>query len=197
MGEGGSRGRAAVGVRRGDGRGGRGERAAYEMFDAVDVVREGQVRDPSQGDEHHQRSEVEVASREPADDPEDGYLAGRLIGGRRLAPKLSPGKTWAGAGGGLVFSIVTGLAVAMWFNATPTGQFRAEGLAALLSVVAQGGDLMESALKRQSGRKDSGQLIPGHGGILDRVDGLLGAAVAALLWQLLAHHATLGAELWR
>jgi phosphatidate cytidylyltransferase len=111
------------------------------------------------------------------------YIAGRLIGGRRMAPKLSPGKTWAGAGGGLVLAIAAGLGVAMWAGAGHAGQYRAEGLAAVLSVFAQAGDLMESALKRRSGRKDSGTLLPGHGGVLDRVDGLLAAAAAAVVWQ--------------
>ena len=112
-----------------------------------------------------------------------GYVAGRLIGGRRMAPRLSPGKTWAGAGGGLVFSVVAGLAVAAWFGADRAGQFRAEAVSVVLSVLAQAGDLAESALKRRTGRKDSGQLIPGHGGILDRVDGLLAASAGALVWQ--------------
>jgi phosphatidate cytidylyltransferase len=111
------------------------------------------------------------------------YLAGRLIGGRRMAPRLSPGKTWAGAGGGFVFAVATGLAVAAWCGANYAGQFRAEALAALLAILAQAGDLAESALKRRTGRKDSGQLIPGHGGLLDRVDGLLAAAIGALVWQ--------------
>ena len=124
------------------------------------------------------------------------YIAGRLIGGRRLAPKLSPGKTWAGAGGGLVAAIAAGLAMAMWSGAGHTGQYRAEGLAALLSIIAQCGDLMESALKRRSGRKDSGTLLPGHGGLLDRVDGLLAAAAAALCWQLVWQANGGGTYLW-
>jgi phosphatidate cytidylyltransferase len=121
------------------------------------------------------------------------YAAGRLIGGRRMAPKLSPGKTWAGAGGGLVLAIAAGLGVAIWAGAGHAGQYRAEGIAAVLSVFAQAGDLLESALKRHSGRKDSGSLIPGHGGVLDRVDGLLAAAMATLVWQL----AWQGAYLWQ
>jgi phosphatidate cytidylyltransferase len=121
------------------------------------------------------------------------YLAGRLIGGRKMAPRLSPGKTWAGAGGGLVFSIFAGLGVAAWFGATQAGQFRAEALAAGLSILAQAGDLVESAMKRHAGRKDSGQLIPGHGGLLDRVDGLLTAAPAALVWAMIWR----GAALWQ
>jgi phosphatidate cytidylyltransferase len=112
------------------------------------------------------------------------YLAGRLIGGRRMAPSLSPGKTWSGAGGGLVCAIFAGLGVAMWFGASSPGQFRAEGLGAAISILAQGGDLLESGMKRRFGRKDSGGILPGHGGILDRVDGLLAAAPVALVWHL-------------
>jgi phosphatidate cytidylyltransferase len=122
-----------------------------------------------------------------------GYAAGRLIGGKRLAPHLSPGKTWSGAGGSLVFSILAGLGVAIWAGASHAGQYRAEGLAAMLSLCAQFGDLAESALKRQSGRKDSGSLLPGHGGLLDRVDGLLAAAAAAMVWQLVWR----GTYLWQ
>jgi phosphatidate cytidylyltransferase len=121
------------------------------------------------------------------------YIAGRLFGGKRLAPKLSPGKTWAGAGGGLVFAIAAGLGVAMWSGASHIGQYWAEGIAAVLSICAQAGDLMESALKRRSGRKDSGMLLPGHGGLLDRVDGLLAAATVACVWQL----AWRGTYLWQ
>ncbi len=112
------------------------------------------------------------------------YAAGRLFGGRKMAPRVSPGKTWSGAGGGLLAAAVAGYAVSAWFGADHAGQYRAEGLAAALSVAAQAGDLLESWLKRKSGKKDSGQLIPGHGGVLDRVDGLLAAAILAALWQL-------------
>ncbi|HTZ71311.1 MAG TPA: phosphatidate cytidylyltransferase [Acetobacteraceae bacterium] len=119
------------------------------------------------------------------------YLAGRTIGGRRMAPKLSPGKTWAGAGGGLVWALFAGLGVALFYHTDQPGQFRAEGLAAAIAVLAQAGDLLESAMKRRFGRKDSGGLIPGHGGILDRVDGLLAAAPPVLAWQFLWHGPTL------
>jgi phosphatidate cytidylyltransferase len=121
------------------------------------------------------------------------YLAGRLIGGRRMAPKLSPGKTWSGAGGGLVCAVFAGLGVALAFHTSQAGQFRAEGLAAAISILAQVGDLLESAMKRKFGKKDSGDLIPGHGGALDRVDGLLTAAPVVLVWQIFWH----GAELWQ
>ncbi len=109
-----------------------------------------------------------------------GYVVGRLIGGPRLAPAISPKKTWSGAIGGLAAATATGFGVALWLG------FDAPALAligaAVLSVVAQCGDLAESAWKRRHGTKDSGTLIPGHGGLLDRLDGLLAAApVFALL----------------
>ncbi|MCQ8240271.1 phosphatidate cytidylyltransferase [Rhizosaccharibacter radicis] len=114
------------------------------------------------------------------------YLAGRLIGGPKLAPSISPGKTWSGSVGGLlagilVGGIVAGCAASPGASLLPAlGRGLAAGL--LLSVVSQAGDLAESALKRRCGVKDSGRLIPGHGGLLDRFDGLLAAApVAALL----------------
>jgi phosphatidate cytidylyltransferase len=106
------------------------------------------------------------------------YAVGRLVGGPRLAPAISPGKTWSGAAGGFCGALLVGWAAAPGFSAVP--------LAAVLSVIAQGGDLMESALKRRFGVKDSGRLIPGHGGLLDRLDGVLAAAPAAALLALVA-----------
>jgi phosphatidate cytidylyltransferase len=102
------------------------------------------------------------------------YVVGRMIGGPKLAPNISPGKTWSGAVGGLA-----GAAVVGWVAAPGVFGLTA---AAALSVVAQAGDLMESGIKRHFGVKDSGKLIPGHGGLLDRMDGVLTAApVMALL----------------
>jgi len=102
------------------------------------------------------------------------YVVGRQIGGRRLAPSISPGKTWSGLWGGMAGAACIG-ALAAWFF----GPFRPVPsivLAACLAGIAQIGDLAESALKRQAGVKDSGGLIPGHGGLFDRLDGLLFAA---------------------
>ena len=113
------------------------------------------------------------------------YLAGRLIGGPRLAPQVSPGKTWSGAAGGLVAAAALGAVV---------GRLPGAGVAAVLSVVAQAGDLAESVAKRRAGVKDSGALIPGHGGLLDRLDGLLAAAPAAAL---LARALGPGVVLWQ
>ncbi len=113
------------------------------------------------------------------------YLAGRLIGGPRLAPAISPGKTWSGAVGGLLAAGVVGILA---------GGLAAGGIAGLLSLVAQAGDLAESAAKRRAGVKDSGHLIPGHGGLLDRLDGLLAAGPAAALLALIAGP---GVALWQ
>lgn len=105
------------------------------------------------------------------------YLAGRLIGGPKLIPAISPAKTWSGAMGGLVAAMLVGEAAGQAMAAAPPG--RAALVAGLLGMAAQVGDLLESAIKRHFGVKDSGWLIPGHGGLLDRLDGLLTAAPAA------------------
>ncbi|WP_293989999.1 phosphatidate cytidylyltransferase [Sphingomonas sp.] len=106
------------------------------------------------------------------------YFAGRAIGGPKLAPMLSPNKTWAGLIGGMVAASL--FAVALHYG---WGLGKAAVLATpFLAVIAQGGDLFESWLKRRAGAKDSGTLLPGHGGALDRLDGLVPVApVAALL----------------
>jgi phosphatidate cytidylyltransferase len=103
-----------------------------------------------------------------------GYFAGRAIGGPKLWPRVSPNKTWAGSLGALGLSIVVALAVAAlgWGRVVPLVL-----LALVLSVVSQLGDLFESAVKRCFGVKDSSQLIPGHGGLLDRLDGFVAAIV--------------------
>jgi phosphatidate cytidylyltransferase len=103
------------------------------------------------------------------------YFAGRAIGGPKLAPRISPGKTWAGLLGGMAGAGLVG-ALGAWLFGGLAGVGALLG--ALLAAVAQAGDLFESWIKRVAGVKDSGQLIPGHGGILDRVDGLLFAAPA-------------------
>lgn len=104
------------------------------------------------------------------------YFVGRAVGGPKLAPSISPGKTRSGALGGVAGGVVAGLALAA---VTGAGNLALLGIVALvLSVVAQAGDLFESWVKRRHGRKDSGVLIPGHGGVMDRVDGLVAAALA-------------------
>jgi phosphatidate cytidylyltransferase len=107
------------------------------------------------------------------------YLTGRTLGGPLLWPRLSPNKTWSGALGGLLGGVAAGVAVA--YASAGTRGAVAGVLALLLSIVAQGGDLFESAVKRRFGVKDSGHLIPGHGGVMDRLDGFLVAALAAVL----------------
>jgi phosphatidate cytidylyltransferase len=105
------------------------------------------------------------------------YFAGRSIGGAKLAPKISPNKTWAGLGGGVVGAAVVGALTARWFDLG--GLFLYSG--GLMGTVAQAGDLYESWLKRRAGVKDSGTFLPGHGGALDRLDGLLPVALVTFL----------------
>ena len=111
-----------------------------------------------------------------------GYFAGRGIGGAKLWPRVSPNKTWAGAIGGFAASLV----IALGFAALDVGQaWPLLMLAAVLSVVAQLGDLFESAVKRRFGVKDSSHIIPGHGGLMDRLDGFVAAIVLASIFGLL------------
>ncbi|WP_109151390.1 phosphatidate cytidylyltransferase [Azospirillum sp. TSO5] len=116
------------------------------------------------------------------------YAAGRSIGGPKLAPRISPKKTWAGLIGGMASSALFGWLVALAFGAARPDIALAVGAA--VAVVGQAGDLFESAIKRRYNVKDSGQLIPGHGGILDRIDGLLAAAPVLALF-----HAAVGSVL--
>jgi phosphatidate cytidylyltransferase len=107
------------------------------------------------------------------------YFGGRNIGGPKLWPRVSPKKTWSGALSGLAAAVAAGGTTA---GLTTGGNVRAGLILAVpLSVAAQAGDLLESAVKRHFDVKDSGNVIPGHGGILDRVDGMFGAAVLAWL----------------
>jgi phosphatidate cytidylyltransferase len=104
------------------------------------------------------------------------FVFGRLIGGPKLAPAISPKKTWSGFLGGI---LTAGLCSALYASSMGADPARLGAAGAVLGIVAQIGDLTESALKRSFGVKDSGTLIPGHGGIMDRVDGLVFAAAAA------------------
>ncbi len=111
-----------------------------------------------------------------------GYFAGRLIGGPKLWPRVSPNKTWAGTGGGVALAVGLG---GLFSWATTGTHFAVVGaVSAGAAVLSQGGDLAESALKRHFGVKDSGRLLPGHGGALDRFDGLVAAVlvVALIAW---------------
>lgn len=103
------------------------------------------------------------------------YFAGRRFGRRKLAPRISPGKTWAGAWGGLAGSVLLALAFAPLLGVEWSDLHRLLLLALLAAIASIVGDLFESLIKRHSGAKDSGALIPGHGGLLDRVDGVLAA----------------------
>ncbi|WP_443025481.1 phosphatidate cytidylyltransferase [Sphingomonas sp. PB4P5] len=106
------------------------------------------------------------------------YFAGRTIGGPKLAPAISPNKTWAGLGGGVIAAGLFGALLHVQFGLP----WRMTLATPLLAVVAQAGDLYESWLKRRAGVKDSGNILPGHGGVLDRLDGLVPVApLAALL----------------
>jgi phosphatidate cytidylyltransferase len=110
------------------------------------------------------------------------YFTGRKLGGPKLAPKISPNKTWSGLGGGVVAAAFGLWFLALIYHAQPLSHYFVLGAA--LAVIAQTGDLFESFLKRRAGVKDSGTIIPGHGGLLDRIDGLLTAApfFAFFIW---------------
>lgn len=110
------------------------------------------------------------------------FAFGKAIGGPRLAPGISPAKTWAGFAGGLAGAVLASMAMASLLGLKSAAAGLAVG--AVVGLVAQGGDLLESGLKRRFGVKDTGHLIPGHGGVLDRLDAMLTAApfVALLVW---------------
>lgn len=120
------------------------------------------------------------------------YAVGRAVGGPRLAPSISPGKTWSGAAGGLVAAAATGFGASMVLGNTVVS-WRPVGFAVLIGIISQTGDLFESQLKRHFGVKDSGTMIPGHGGLLDRLDAILTAAPAAALLALILGR---GVVLW-
>lgn len=125
------------------------------------------------------------------------YFAGRIIGGPKLAPRISPKKTWAGMGGAMAGSAVAALGVGLAMGLP--GLWMLVLVAAILAVVEQAGDLFKSAMKRRYGVKDSGRLIPGHGGVIDRVDGLVAVATAAALIGTLRagmEHAGAGILVW-
>ena len=102
------------------------------------------------------------------------YFGGRRFGRSALAPMISPGKTWEGALTGFILAVSTGAAIFFLFDAPPQPAiiFAVLAVTAVAAVLA---DLFESILKRSAGKKDSGTLLPGHGGVLDRIDSLLGA----------------------
>ncbi|WP_252181077.1 phosphatidate cytidylyltransferase [Azospirillum sp. B4] len=111
------------------------------------------------------------------------YVAGRAIGGPKLAPRISPKKTWAGLLGGMAAAALVGLALSPLATVSSPGAGAL--VAAVIAVVGQAGDLFESYMKRRCDVKDSGSLIPGHGGLLDRIDGLVMAAPVFALFHAL------------
>lgn len=114
-----------------------------------------------------------------------GYLVGTTLKGPKLAPKVSPNKTWSGLVGGMLLAAIVSVAYTYWqfakFDYGWNALIIASSVAAVLAVIAQIGDLIESKIKRYLGIKDSSNLIPGHGGVFDRVDGLIFAAPCFLL----------------
>lgn len=114
------------------------------------------------------------------------YFAGRAFGSTKLSPFVSPGKTWAGVGGAVAGAIIAAVVFVLGGWAASAAMLPFVMLAVLVTLISIGGDLYESRLKREAGVKDSGSLLPGHGGVLDRIDSLLAAApVFALGAQLL------------
>jgi phosphatidate cytidylyltransferase len=111
------------------------------------------------------------------------YFAGRAFGGPKLMPAVSPKKTWSGAAGGTLGAVAAGLIVVKVAGLQLTPAVAAVAL--LLSIVSQVGDLLESAIKRRFNAKDSSQLLPGHGGLMDRLDGFLTAVLVAAMVGLL------------
>lgn len=106
------------------------------------------------------------------------FFAGRTLGGPKLAPEISPNKTWSGLGGGIIASILIGWMSSFMFHG---GAMFFVTMSAILALVEQASDLFESKIKRIFGVKDSGNIIPGHGGVLDRLDGMMFAAPLVLL----------------
>ncbi len=111
------------------------------------------------------------------------YFTGRAIGGKKLAPSISPGKTWSGAIGGAVAAVICGALVVLSYMKSVSLWIIA--LALVLSVLSQIGDLFESFMKRRYKVKDSSHLIPGHGGVMDRIDGLVFACSGAFILKML------------
>jgi phosphatidate cytidylyltransferase len=111
-----------------------------------------------------------------------GYFAGKAIGGPKFWPRVSPKKTWSGTAAGWIAAALVGIGFVLWGGFSPWMVL----VSVLASFASQAGDLAESAIKRRAGVKDSSHLIPGHGGFMDRFDGMMGAALLlALLGQFL------------
>lgn len=115
-----------------------------------------------------------------------GYFVGTTLKGPKLAPKISPNKTWSGLIGGVLTAVVLSGAFVWYFGAASQLTFYSI-LAAIIAVIAQVGDLIESAIKRNIGIKDASDIIPGHGGVFDRVDGLIFAAMFMFAYCMLGY----------
>lgn len=110
------------------------------------------------------------------------YCVGSTLGRHKMFPRLSPKKSWEGFVGGLVFCLAAAAAAALWFNVTGWTMAEWLGMGLIVCLFATWGDLFESLLKRNAGVKDAGNIIPGHGGIMDRIDSLLFVAPALMLY---------------
>lgn len=124
------------------------------------------------------------------------YFAGRAIGGPKLLPKISPNKTWAGAIGGIIAAVAFTVAFVL-LNPDMGIGLAMILMSPFLAILAQLGDLFESHLKRVAGVKDSGNILPGHGGLLDRLDGLVPVAPAAALVLILHYLSVTGGTFWQ
>ncbi|WP_343562803.1 phosphatidate cytidylyltransferase [Kiloniella sp. b19] len=111
------------------------------------------------------------------------YFVGKTIGGPKVLPIISPNKTWAGLFGGMFFAAIFSYVIGRYFE-LPSGNLELLVIGMLLAIIAQAGDFFESYLKRKSDKKDSGRLIPGHGGILDRIDGLMAVSIVVAALQI-------------
>jgi phosphatidate cytidylyltransferase len=120
------------------------------------------------------------------------YVAGKTIGGPKLAPRISPKKTWAGLVGGVLAAMIVGLVTALIVD--QAGFWQVALLSGMLAIIEQMGDMAESFAKRHFGAKDSGNLIPGHGGLLDRLDGMLAVVAAVVILSLVTGGSVLS---WR
>lgn len=129
-------------------------------------------------------------------------LVGKTIGGPKLAPQISPNKTWSGLVGGMIGAMVGGAITVLIYqiaNDVTVSFGGALTVSALIAIIAQAGDLFESSIKRHHDIKDSGSIIPGHGGILDRVDGMVSALIVVGIYLLFSVHqssASAVAVLW-
>jgi len=118
------------------------------------------------------------------------FVVGSLMGRHKLFPRISPKKSWEGFWGGVVLAITTGILSGAWFSDyfNITGTWKLAGAGAVVALFATWGDLVESLIKRTLGVKDSGNLIPGHGGILDRIDSLLLVAPAMVAYLVIVEY---------